>query len=63
MVGFWKRWNKEYLLQLPFARRLTDTGVNSLQAGDVVSVHEERVPHLQWRVERIEEVRPGREGH
>ncbi|KAG0433598.1 hypothetical protein HPB47_019781, partial [Ixodes persulcatus] len=63
MDSFWRRWKKEYLLQLRSAHQSTETQVNSLKDGDVVLVHEEKALRIQWRVGRIEGVQRGRDGH
>ncbi|XP_042147986.1 uncharacterized protein LOC121046466 [Ixodes scapularis] len=53
MDSFWRRWKKEYLLQLRSAHQSTETQINSLKDGDVVLVHEEKAPRIQWKVGRI----------
>ncbi|XP_040067084.1 uncharacterized protein LOC120840579 [Ixodes scapularis] len=58
---FWRRWRKEYLLQLRSAHRSPETRTNDLQNGDLVLVHEDKTPRLMWKTGRIETVQLGRD--
>ncbi|KAM7304098.1 uncharacterized protein ISCGN_013998 [Ixodes scapularis] len=60
---FWRRWRKEYLLQLRSAHRSPETRTNDLQNGDLVLVHEDKTPRLMWKTGRIETVQLGRDNH
>lgn len=60
---FWRRWRKEYLLQLCSAHRSPETRTNDLQNGDLVLGREDRTPWLMWKTERIETVQLGRDNH
>jgi hypothetical protein len=61
---FWKRWTKEYLLELrsyhqvrqPYGRKAR------FRVGDVVLLQEEVRPRHMWKRGRIEDLRPGLDG-
>ena len=62
---FWKRWKKEYLLELREFHRTSQIskGVrDAVQEGQIVTVYDEGQPRGLWKVERIEEVIPGSDG-
>ena len=62
---FWKRWKKEYLLELREFHRTyqTSKGVKDMvQEGQVVTVYDEGQPRGLWRVGRIEGVIQGPDG-
>ncbi|XP_064482826.1 uncharacterized protein LOC135395636 [Ornithodoros turicata] len=59
---FWKRWKEEYLLQLRSAHMAkTSSRKPTLRVGDLVIVHNERLPRHLWKTGRITEVFPGRD--
>ena len=62
---FWKRWKKEYLLELRESHRThrTDKGVVSpVRVGEIVTIHEEGRPRGLWRLGKIEYVMRGSDG-
>lgn len=62
---FWARWHDEYLLELRDAHRNANHShvpSPSVSVGDVVVVHEEGLPQGFWKLGKIEEVIPGRDG-
>jgi hypothetical protein len=61
---FWKRWTKEYLLELrSFHEVQHPVGKNAhFRLGDVVLVQEDARPRHVWGRARIEELRKGRDG-
>jgi hypothetical protein len=61
---FWKRWTKEYLLELRnFHEVKRPVGKAALiRLGDVVLIQEDVRPRHQWGRARIEELRRGRNG-
>lgn len=62
---FWARWRDEYLLELRDAHRNANRGrvwCSSVSVGDVVVVHDASLPRGFWKIGRIEEVIPGRDG-
>ena len=61
---FWTRWRKEYLLELREAHRYHQGRNNPSQVtvGDIVIVHSANQPRGLWKLGRIEEVLPGRDG-
>ena len=65
---FWKRWKKEYLLELSEFHRTSriSKGVKgvkeTVQEGQFVTVYDEGQPRGLWRVGKIEEVIPGMDG-
>jgi hypothetical protein len=58
---FWSRWQKEYLQTLQERSKWTSCTTN-LQVGDLVIIHEDNSPPLAWKMGRITEVFPGRDG-
>ncbi|KAG0427907.1 hypothetical protein HPB47_025082 [Ixodes persulcatus] len=58
----WKRWRKEYLLQLRSAHISTTTSPPRLQIGDVVIVEDGNTPPLLWKLGRVTTTFPGRDG-
>ena len=61
---FWKRWKREYLLELGEFHRTRQQGgaTHPLQPGDIVTVYAEGHPRGMWRLGRIEELIPGSDG-
>ena len=57
---FWKRWKKEYLLELrEFHRTRSKEGIAyTLERGEVVTVYDEGHPRGLWRLGRIEDLIP-----
>ena len=61
---FWKRWQREYLLELREAHRYSSGNSDASSAvsiGDIVLVHDDK-PRGFWRLARIENVITGRDG-
>ena len=58
---FWNRWTTEYLTELNQLRKWTEVRDN-LQEGDVVLVAEDNTRKLDWKLGKVEEVYPGRDG-
>ena len=56
--SFWKKWRREYLLELPEAHRCS-TGT---PVGDVVIVHAEDQPRSLWKLGLVEQLNPGADG-
>ena len=63
MDHFWKRWSREYLVDLRESH-IMKTKQKKLQIseGDVVLIHEENVKRNRWRLGRIQEVIFGKDG-
>ncbi len=60
---FWKRWRHEYLLLLRNANCITPINVkHDFQKDDVVLVKEDKLPRHLWKLARVVEVHPGRDG-
>jgi hypothetical protein len=61
---FWKRWTKEYLLELRTYHQVRQPygGETRCRVGDVVLLQEEVRPRHMWKRGRVEELRPGRDG-
>ena len=55
---FWKRWKREYLLELrEFHRSRTRGGISyTLQKGEVVTVYDEDHPRGLWRLGKVEDL-------
>jgi len=61
---FWKRWTKEYLLELRSYHQVRQPCGRKarFRIGDVVLPHEEVRPRHMWKRGRLEELRPGQDG-
>jgi hypothetical protein len=61
---FWKRWSKEYLLELRDAHRQTNVGgtPTPVKIGDIVLIHDQDHPRGFWKVARVEKLITGRDG-
>ena len=61
---FWKRWSKEYLLELRDAYRQRNVGGTStpVKIGDIVLVHDQDQPRGFWKVARVKKLIIGRDG-
>lgn len=62
---FWSRWRDEYLLELRDAHRNANRGrvpCSSVSVGDMVVVHDASLPRGFWKLGKIKEVIPGRDG-
>jgi len=58
---FWQIWQKEYLQQLQTRTKWTE-GKDAVKIGDLVLVVEDNLPHLQWKLGRVEQIHPGEDG-
>ena len=61
---FWNRWRSEYLTQLReyhcYSKRANS--LRKVQVGDVVCLHDNKVPRQLWRLGKVERLLPGRDG-
>lgn len=60
--NFWRRWRKEYLLELRSAHLSKPTVSSGLQAGDLVLLKEDHLKRHLWKTGRITETFKGRDG-
>lgn len=58
---FWKRWSKEYLQSLQ-QRSKWKTSRKNFQAGDIVLIVDDNSPPLAWKLGRITQAHPGKDG-
>jgi hypothetical protein len=60
---FWSRWKTDYLLQLRTAHFVHNPLANeALKIGEVVLIHNDKAPRLQWKIATVQSVTPGRDG-
>ena len=62
---FWRRWNKEYLLELRENHRFVNRGHGASQEiseGDIVLIHDPDHPRTYWRMAKVEELIPSSDG-
>ena len=61
---FWRRWSKEYLLELRDAHRHhnVNTHTISVKPGEAVVVHDESHPRAFWKLARVKELIIGKDG-
>ena len=57
---FWKQWQDEYLKHLPLPKRRDKFG--KLEVGSVVLIREDNCPRLQWPMDVVERLIPGKDG-
>ena len=62
---FWRRWRKEYLLELREAHRQRQAGAATatpVKLGDIVLIHDQDHPRGFWKVGQVEQLISGRDG-
>lgn len=59
---FWQRWHDEYLHSLMQRAKWTKDVGSILNVGKLVLIRDERLPPLKWRLGRIIDVHPGKDG-
>ncbi|XP_064488373.1 uncharacterized protein LOC135400472 [Ornithodoros turicata] len=59
---FWKRWKREYVLQLRSAHQGAGGFPTALKPGDLVIVEDDRLPPLLWKTAIVVATHPGRDG-
>ncbi|XP_048001438.1 uncharacterized protein LOC125238208 [Leguminivora glycinivorella] len=57
----WRKWSEQYLHSLQMRRKWTSP-TDPPQLGDLVLIKEENLPPLKWKLGRIEELLPGKDG-
>ncbi|XP_050043628.1 uncharacterized protein [Dermacentor andersoni] len=60
--SFWRRWRKEYLLELRSAHMCRPTTSSDLKKGALVLLKEDRLKRHMWKTARIKETFKGRDG-
>ena len=64
----WRKWQSEYLSELREHQtaRNSKTGKGVVNAeigkGEIVTIHEEKLPKGQWRLEKVEQLYEGNDG-
>jgi hypothetical protein len=61
---FWRRWGKEYLMELRSFHVTSQTKGRSgkVRTGDVILLQEDSRPRHMWKKARVEELKAGRDG-
>ncbi|XP_040064455.2 uncharacterized protein LOC115321752 [Ixodes scapularis] len=59
---FWRRWVSEYLLELRSAHIAKQNNSSYIQTGDLVLLKDNRLPRHVWKICRVNETFPGRDG-
>ena len=61
---FWRRWQREYLVELRESHKLFNKWSNAprVSVNDIVIIHEDNQPRGTWPLGRVEEVLRGRDG-
>ncbi|GBM92118.1 hypothetical protein AVEN_198070-1 [Araneus ventricosus] len=60
---FWRKWSREYLLQLSTFHQVHNSGKSShVREGDVVLLHENVTPRHMWKRARVDKLIKGRDG-
>ncbi|KAL3246176.1 hypothetical protein MRX96_057910 [Rhipicephalus microplus] len=60
--GFWRRWRREYLLELRSAHLSRPTTSSDLKIDDLVLLKEDHLQRHMWKIARIKETFKGRDG-
>lgn len=60
---FWSRWSREYLSNLQQRPKWAQVQKSLDLQGALVILKDDNVPPMQWRMGRIVETHPGRDGH
>lgn len=60
LTSFWNRWRKDYLMDLKSAHKCETPSM--LKVGDVILIGEDNTPRQNWKMGRIKELFPGRDG-
>ena len=59
---FWKRWRKEYILQLRSAHYTDQKKSSEFKVNDIVLIHDEQLPRAFWKLGKVTETFLGRDG-
>ena len=62
---FWKRWSKEYLLELRESHRHQHStkSLYPIDVGDIVVVHDQDHPRGFWKLAKVEKLLIGKDNH
>lgn len=62
---FWNRWRAEYLTELREHHRYSKraNSLRKVRVGDIVCLHDHKIPRQRWRLGKVERLLPGRDGH
>lgn len=59
---FWRKWSEEYLQQLRSAHHRSPTNSSNFKINDVVLLHDQNASRLLWKLAKIVQLFPGRDG-
>ena len=59
---FWTRWQKEYLHELNVKSKWHTSKTPDVKVGQLVMMHDDDVPSMQWKLARVTAVHPGHDG-
>lgn len=62
LTSFWNSWRRDYLMDLKSAHKCETPTPTALKVGDVVLIGEDNAPRQTWKMGRITETFPGRDG-
>lgn len=62
MTNFWTSWRKDYLLDLQSAHRCDTVQPTPLKVGDIILLGDSNMPRQTWKLGRVMELFPGRDG-
>ena len=61
--NYWQRWRKEYLASLQESQRIPKQRYSTkISVDDVVLIYDEKQPRHLWRMGKVENLIPGRDG-
>ena len=56
---FWTRWHREYLHHLNVRKKWHNGRAVDVKVGDIVILHDDNLPPMQWTMGRITAIHPG----
>ena len=59
---FTSRWRKEYLLDLREHEKIKKNKESAVKKGDIVLIYEDNVKRAEWKMGKVEELLPGKDG-
>ena len=63
LINFWKRWKKEYLVNLREHHRMKECPSNVVAKGYIVLVEDDNTKRIQWKMGMMERLITGKDGH
>ena len=62
LIHFWKRWKREYLVNLREQHRMKEFPSNVVAKGDIVLLEDDNTKRIQWKMGVVEQLITGKDG-